>query len=335
VARYVVLSHLTKEGTRELHERFQNDGALAADVTAAGGRVLEQWATLGEYDFCSVVDLPNNAAAQIVNRAIGGSRGALRSVMPAIDLPLFVRLVGQTTETVGPHRWQVLWPARLARTLAHPWVWGRWARQYFRPLTVDGRERVAELRGPAIFIGNHASHFDQFAFIQAVPRRYRSNLYWGSAADRWYLKGRREYYKQGWYRSLVFGSFPIHRGGGSKTLDHAKWLIDRGGSIGIFPEGTRTTTGKLGKFKPGAALLALEKNIPVVPIYMHGLRDILAKDSKAMRPGPVHVIVGDPLRFTPGTDPLHATRVMREAMEMLREEARKLRHERKRAPDAR
>lgn len=327
--RYVVLSRLTKEGNRTLRQRFAPDGALASDVGAAGGRVLEQWAVIGGYDFCSVVELPNNGAAQLVSRAIQGPRGALRSVLPAIDLPLFVRLIGQTTETVGPHRWQVLWPARALRSAARPWVWGRWARRYFKPLVVDGRERVAKLRGPAIFVGNHASHFDQFAFIAAVPRRYRSNLYWGSAADRWYLKGRREITKQGWWRSLVFGSFPIHRGGGSATLDHAKWLLERGGSIGIFPEGTRTTTGRLGKFKPGAAILALEKNVPIVPIYMHGLREILAKDSKEMRPGPVHVLVGEPLRFAAGTDVGTATRAMRDAMDGLREESGKLREARR------
>jgi 1-acyl-sn-glycerol-3-phosphate acyltransferase len=323
VPRYVVLSRLTKEGKRSLRERFRSDGALAADVAVAGGRVLEQWALIGEFDFCSVVELPNNGAAQLVSRAIQGPRGALRSLLPAIDLPLFTRLVGQTTETVGPHRWQVLPPARWFRSAARPF--GRWARRYFDPLIVDGRARVTGLRGPAIFIGNHASHFDQFALIAAIPRRYRSNLYWGAAADRWYLKGRREITKQGWWRSLVFGSFPIHRGGGSATLDYAKWLLDRGGSIGIFPEGTRTTTGKLGRFRPGAAILALEKRVPVVPIYMHGLREIRAKDSKARRPGPVHVIVGDPIHFAPSTDVSTATRAMRAAMEGLREESQKLR----------
>jgi 1-acyl-sn-glycerol-3-phosphate acyltransferase len=322
VPRYVVLSRLTAEGRRGIHERMREKSSLESEVAAANGKLLEQYAVLGEYDFCAIVELPNNVAAQLLGSAVEGARGVRRVVAPAIDLPLFARLLGQTTETTGPHNWQVWWPARAFRSAVRPVVSTRWARRYFKPFVVEGRERLDALAGPAIFIANHASHFDMFAFVEALPARYRNNIYFGSAADRWYIKGRRELYKQGWWRSLAYGSFPIQRGGGSKTLAYAETLIDRGGSIGIFPEGTRTTTGKLGKFKPGPSILALKKNIPVVPIYMDGLRRLLPKDSTEMQSGPVHVQFGHPIRFLPATDVDAATRTLRFEMEELRNASR-------------
>lgn len=320
--QYVVLSRLTPPGRRSLRERTLLQAGLVAEVGAVEGKLVEQYALLGEFDFLSIVELPNNAAAHFIGAAHVGVRGVKRIVLPAIDLPLFIRLVGQTTETTGPHRWQITWPARLARRAVRPFVLTRYSRRYFRPFAIEGREKVRGLRGPAIFIGNHASHMDSPAITAALPSRYRDHTYWGSAADRWFLKGRREWWKQGWWRSLAYASFPIQRGGGSGTLAYAEWLIDRGASIGIFPEGTRTTTGALGRFRPGTAILALKKNVPVVPIYMDGLHRLLPKGKREIVPGPVRVQIGDPIRFAPGTDIGEATRALRHAMEGLRQECR-------------
>ncbi len=315
---YVVLSRLTAQGRRNAQQRTLLRHGLAAEVEAVQGKLIAQYALLGPFDYCSIVELPGNAAAHFIGAAHVGVRGVDRIVLPAIDLPLFVRLIGQTTQTTGPHRWQILRPVRWLRRAVRPFVLTRYSRRYFKPFVIEGSERVRGLRGPAIFIGNHSSHMDSAAITAALPSRYRDHTYWGSAADRWFLKGRREWWKQGWWRSIAFASFPIQRGGGSGTLGYAEWLIDRGASIGIFPEGTRTTTGVLGKFKPGTAILALKKGLPVVPIYMDGLHALLPKGTQQIRPGPVRVLVGDPIRFAPGTEVATATRELRSAMEALR-----------------
>ena len=220
--RYIVLSRLTGVGNRSLKERFRGGSAIAAEVAGAEGRLIEQYSLLGEYDFCSVVELPNNAAAHTLGAAHLSMRGVERVVLPAIDLNLFIRLVGQTTETTGPHYWQIRLPARMIRRLARPWVHTRHARRHFDPFVIDGAERVTDLRGPVIFIANHASHLDGAALIAAIPARYRDNTYFGSAADRWFIKGRKEIYKQCWWRWLVYGSFRSQGGGGSRSLQHAE-----------------------------------------------------------------------------------------------------------------
>ena len=320
MARYVVLSRLTSEGRQTASDRLRQGSAIADEVAASSGKVIEQFSVLGEWDFCSIVDLPDPGAAQLLGMAHAGKGGVERTVLAAIDLPLFIRLLGQTTETVGPHRWQISWPARWFRRLAQPRVITKYARHFFEPLTIAGKERLDGLREPVIFIANHASHLDTAALLLALPWRYRAHAYWGSAADRWFLKGREEWRKQGWWRSLAYAAFPIQRGGGSRSLDHAKWILRRGGSIVIFPEGTRTRSGKLGKFRIGPALLALDRMVPVVPIYMHGLRELLPSGGREARPGPVDIVIGEPIRFAEGTDPGEATQRLRTEMEALRAE---------------
>ena len=320
---FIVLSRVSapsrkaKDKGFELHDRFDKE------IERIGGKVIDHFALLGGHDFCSIVSLPNNAAAQMLETDYASYGNVDRTILPAIDLPLFMRLCEQTTASSGPHRWQVWRVAQLFRRAVQPFIaLNRDARRYFRPFVIDGKESLRALRGPVIFIANHASHLDPSALNKAIPRRYRHRTYIGSAADRWFIQGRRDLSKQGWWRSLAWGMFPIHRGGGSQALDYAGWVIDRGGSIIIYPEGTRTTTGKLGKFKPGPAILALRKDVPVVPVYMDGLRELRPKGQKLAQPGPVHVFVGSPIKFAPGTEVAQATLTMRHVMEALQKECR-------------
>jgi long-chain acyl-CoA synthetase len=115
-------------------------------------------------------------------------------------------------------------------------------------------------------------------------------------------------------------TFPIQRGGGRAALGYAEWLLDRRWSLVIFPEGTRSTTGKLAHFRHGVSILALAKNVPVVPIYLDGLRDLRPKGAREIRVGPVQVRIGDPIRFAPGTEVSDATRTLYRTMERMREE---------------
>ena len=320
---YIVLSRLTPQGRKLGKDRFKQRSALQDEVELAGGKVVEQFVTFGDYDFCTIVSLPNNGDAQRIETASEGFAGIERIVLPAIDLPLFLRLCDQTTETTGPHRWQLWRPARWFRRLVQPFMaMNRDARRVFKSFVVEGGENLADLRGPAIFICNHSSHLDTPALNWAIPPRYRYHAYWGSAADRWFIKGRKELYKQGWWRSLTYGCFPIQRGGGSKTLDYPKWVLSKGGSIVIFPEGTRTRSGRLGKFKPGPAILATSAGVPVVPIYLDGLHALLPPGKTEMVPGPVRALIGEPLRFESDADIAHVTRTLKDVMVLLQKECR-------------
>ena len=89
---YIVLSKLTAQGAKSLRGRPEALQALADEVAALDGKVTGQYALLGELDFCTIVSLPDNAAAHLL--AGRTPVGAERTILPAIDLPLFVRLLG-------------------------------------------------------------------------------------------------------------------------------------------------------------------------------------------------------------------------------------------------
>jgi len=183
----------------------------------------------------------------------------------------------------------------------------RWVNEACKPLHVSGRERFREVKGACIVVGNHTSHLDGLALRHALPQRIKWNIYSGAAADRWFVKGRPELVMQPWYQSLVLATFPIQRGGGSRALDYPKWLIDRGASILIFPEGTRSTSRKLAKFRHGASILAIEKGLPVVPCYLYGLNKLRPKGSREVKPGPAWAHFLPPLRFDADTPVPEAT----------------------------
>src|SRR5215207_5116219 len=131
---YVILTRLTQAGTKTLKTNPAGVQGIAEAVAALDGKVVSQHLLLGEQDFCTIVSLPDNAAA---HQLAGGTPvGAERTILPAIDMPLFVRLLGQTTETEGPHRWQVQWWSRLARPVAWWWTTGRHWQKYMTPYKV-------------------------------------------------------------------------------------------------------------------------------------------------------------------------------------------------------
>jgi 1-acyl-sn-glycerol-3-phosphate acyltransferase len=318
---YVVLTKLSAAGTKSIRDHPEALQELAKEVAALDGKLMGHYAVLGELDLCAIASLPDNAAAHLLaGRTPVGER---RTVLPAIDMPLFVRLLGQTTETVGQYRWQTSWWARLVR----PPLWwyenGRKVKPVLQPFTVLGNENLRGFKAPALFIGNHTSHLDASAMYLALPGRLRNQLFFGGAADRWFLKGRKGLRNQPWWMSLVYGSFPLKRGGGRAALEYAEWLIDRGCSIGIFPEGTRSSTGKMGRFRAGPAILAVGKGVPVVPMYFDGLKNIRPKGTREMTPGPATVLIGQPIRFAPGTDISEATDVLYKAVDALRQRIHK------------
>jgi 1-acyl-sn-glycerol-3-phosphate acyltransferase len=190
-------------------------------------------------------------------------------------------------------------------------AYGRWVDRYCQPLTVTGQEHFDEIDGPCIVIANHQSHMDTLVLHEALPRAVRENLYFGAAADRWFIKRplrqRRKMAREPWYQSLVLGNFPIRRGGGSAALDYARWLLGKGRHICVFPEGTRATSESLGEFRPGVVLLALEQGLPIVPIYLSGLKEMRPKGQLEVRPGPAGAQILEPVRFGPGTSVEAAT----------------------------
>lgn len=314
---YVLLSRLSTEGMRavvEKPERIRNIREVLEEYEAT---IIADYQLLGIFDHCTVFEVSDNFRAQkaALHQELTSATDSM--LLPGIDIDLFVRMVKQEIRTVGPHEWQIKWWAKTIRLFFRWRQFTRHIRSSCKPFTVTGKEHFSDVKGPSIIVGNHTSHFDSLALFQALPQRIKWNTYFGAAADRWFIKnggGRKELELQPWYNSLAGASFPIKRGGGSKTLDYSKWLLDQGANLVIFPEGTRSTSRKMSRFKHGVSLLALDRNVPVVPVYLAGLAKLRPKGTREIFPGPAGAHIQPPIYFKEGTKVEEATKQIYQAL---------------------
>ena len=163
-------------------------------------------------------------------------------------------------------------PTAWARTPAAKAVREGLLRFGFRPLVwnetaprVEGVDNLEAVRPPVIFVANHASHVDTPLFLCSLPKRWRQRTAVAAAAD---------YFFDVWWRAattaLVFNTFPIERSGGKRATVTARQLITEGWNLLVFPEGTRSKDGWVGRWRHGAARLATEYRVPVVPVAIRG-----------------------------------------------------------------
>jgi len=209
--------------------------------------------------------------------------------------------------------WPLRAPARLARAVLQRALLFPLHALLARPFRVHGGERLRALQLPALFIANHASHVDTVSIIRALPRRIRRRLAVAAAADYFY-----RYVAIGGLTSLVLNTFPFSREGAVRaSLEHCGELADRGWSVLLYPEGTRSTSGELLPFKSGIALLASGLGVPVVPIAVLGGHGVLPKGRALPRTGPVRVVFGTPLELPADISPELAVATLRQAVAAL------------------
>ncbi len=163
-----------------------------------------------------------------------------------------------------------------------------------------GMRNLSSLRPPFVAVANHSSHLDAPLIYGSLPRRLSRNLSSGAAAD---------YFFDTWYKSLpttlFFNSFPVLRQGHSNRTGRrglAGELLSDGVPLLLFPEGTRSRTGAMSGFTPGAAALAISRDTPVLPIALVGAYAAMPYGATVPVPGRphVHVVFGRPLRAAPG-----------------------------------
>ncbi|HVU74048.1 MAG TPA: lysophospholipid acyltransferase family protein [Mycobacteriales bacterium] len=164
-------------------------------------------------------------------------------------------------------------------------------------LVVTGRDRLAALgEQPCVIVCNHSSHLDTAALICALPPEWRRRTAVAAAAD---------YFFDAWWRAvgtaLVFGTVPIERRGGVPSQKPGE-LLDDGWNVVVFPEGTRSPDGWMHEWKTGAARLAIDHGVPVLPVAIRGTFAAMPRGRSWPKPGrpPVHIRFGRPL--APGRD---------------------------------
>lgn len=170
----------------------------------------------------------------------------------------------------------------------------RWSRRLLEVagirLTVSGQENYDSAR-PYLLMSNHASHFDVPVLFQAYRRPVR-------------MVAKREL-----FAIPVFGAalraagFPeVDRKNRSKAIEalqSGSALFAQGVSLWIAPEGTRSRDGELGPFKKGGFVLALERQLEILPVGLAGTHEVLVPGTVNVHPGVhVHAHFGAPIAPT-------------------------------------
>lgn len=183
------------------------------------------------------------------------------------------------------------WTQAAATSLARGLAWG------FCSLEVRGREHLPA-KEPCLLCANHASHADTFALATAA----------GEASRRLVFLGARDYFSRlRWRRQLLERIICLvdfdRRSTAGATLHNLRALgacRDAGRIVVLFPEGTRSVDGQLGRFKPGAAMFADKLGLKVIPCRIDGAHAILRKGDWLPRPVPLRVTFGPAQMLAPG-----------------------------------
>jgi 1-acyl-sn-glycerol-3-phosphate acyltransferase len=161
-------------------------------------------------------------------------------------------------------------------------------RLLYRP-KVRGLDNIPK-EGPAVLAANHQSFLDDLLLPLVVPGRKVVFLAKADYFDKWYLR---------WFFKGA-NVIPVRRESRSAAeaaLQTGVRALREGNLIGIFPEGTRSPDGRLYRGKTGVARMALEAQVPVIPVAITGTFEALPYDRKLPRAGKVEIEFGKPLDF--------------------------------------
>ncbi len=138
-----------------------------------------------------------------------------------------------------------------------------------------------------ILVSNHQGAADIPILLACLPVRFRFAIkkeLFSIPVFGWYLR-RADYFPVN--REMIFSAY--------KMVTTIVKILNAGGSVLVFPEGTRSRNGSLGEFKRGSLMAALQSGAPIVPIAISGSYDILPRGSRLFKPVKVKLSVGKPV----------------------------------------
>ena len=150
---------------------------------------------------------------------------------------------------------------------------------------VEGLENLP--REPAVYAANHGSALDIPILFGYLPVSFRII----------YKKSLNLVPFLGWYLFLG-GHVSIDRSNpfrARRSLERAALRIRGGTPVAVFPEGTRSASAEVGHFKRGSLVLAIQAGVPVVPISLVGVKDVVPQGILTLRTGTVRLLIHPPV----------------------------------------
>ena len=152
--------------------------------------------------------------------------------------------------------------------------------------SVGGLEHVP-VEGGFVLAANHQSHYDGLFLISFIPRLLQA----AAKRELYYILP----------LGLAFwaiGFVPVHRHDPKRAADSVSTgvkVLRSGGCMLVFPEGTRTDGVRVHSFKTGAARMAIQGGVPILPVGIAGTEGVMAAKSWFVRPGVIRFEVGEPI----------------------------------------
>ena len=179
---------------------------------------------------------------------------------------------------------------RVTRVLLHA-ILGIYMFGYNR-VTFHHRENL-DTKAQQIIVANHSSHYDAAVLLNSFPYT-RMHLVHPIAARDYFFSSR----LKGFFFRIFMNVLPIERTAKmQEAFGPTEDALRKGHSIIIFPEGTRSVSGEMGRFKVGVGYLAAQHKIPVLPVYIDGAHRAFGKGSSVPKAFKISVVYGKPLHF--------------------------------------
>jgi long-chain acyl-CoA synthetase len=304
-------------------------GPLSELITRVSGRagVVREDADLNSDLGLSSLDRVELLGALEDRYQVDLSETRFSEVRTVGDLERMLR--GEATPGAGYHypAWALRWPATWARFLAH-YLLMRPAIVLLGWPQIVGREHLRGVKGPLLVISNHIGDVDPGFILTALPARLRHRVAIATGGEalealrtptpeRNFLL--RIYERMQWILGVsLLNLFPLPREAGFRqSFAYAGEAVDRGYSVLVFPEGRHTKDGKMLPFRSGIGLLAQNLDIPVLPMRIDGLFEVMQSGRRLAAPWKISVKIGEPTRFQPGIDPEKIASELQTAVEKL------------------
>jgi 1-acyl-sn-glycerol-3-phosphate acyltransferase len=173
------------------------------------------------------------------------------------------------------------------------WTMMRLYLALYHRMSVVGREHIP-VEPPYVMVANHSSHLDALMMVSVQRWRLRDKVFPLAAGDFFF-----ETPAMAAFATLCINALPLwRRNCGRHVLGELRErLISEPCAFVLFPEGTRSTDGRMGSFKAGLGMLVAQTAIPVVPCHISGASEAMPKGKRWPRPRHVSLTIGEPLSF--------------------------------------
>ncbi len=215
-----------------------------------------------------------------------------------------------TATRVPPPRWARSRPVAAMRGAMRRVLFLPLFRHYI-PLSVGGLRNLERAMPPVIFAANHTSHLDTVALTAALPTEWQRRLAPAVRQQHFFPSeetpelGRRIGLRMLYYLCCgLFNAYPLSQDLGQvrDTLRYTGELVEAGYCPLVYPEGKLTSDGNLQPFQAGIGLMSHRLEVPIVPVYLQGLFDVMSLQDSWPRRGPVHVEFGSPILSSEGEE---------------------------------